>query len=134
MRFKIKCMKCENIYNYCTHSRNNDWLKSFKKNDPHPSSLIDSNVNLRWNIENVRSWGMLFGSRHFEGRGACWSFEMGLGRMTSNHSLTWTCTNQTTSWLMHSRNTLVLGRAMGKFGFTRLTMVRTWGKPPSSPL
>ncbi len=31
MRFKIKFMRCENIYNYCTHSRNNDWLKSFKE-------------------------------------------------------------------------------------------------------
>jgi len=26
---------------------------------------------------------MLPGSHHFGGKGACWSFEMGLGRMTS---------------------------------------------------
>jgi len=51
------------------------------------------------NNRNVRSWGTLLGSQHFEGRGVCWSSGMGLGRMTSNHSLTWTCTNQT-SWLM----------------------------------
>ncbi len=29
---------------------------------------------------------------------------------------------------------LVLGRATGDFGFTRLTMVRTRGKPPRSPI
>jgi len=27
---------------------------------------------------------------------------------------------------------LVLGQAMGKLGFTRLTMTWTWGKPPTS--
>ncbi len=52
-----------------------------------------------------RSWGALFNSQHFKGRGVCWSFGMGLGRMTSNQSLTRTCTNQTTSWLMHSQST-----------------------------
>ncbi len=32
----------------------------------------------------------------------CWSSKMRLKRMTRNQSLTPTCTNQTTSWLMHS--------------------------------
>ncbi len=45
---------------------------------------------------------MFLGSQQFKGRGACWSSEMGLRRMTSVQSLTWTCTNQTTSWLMHN--------------------------------
>jgi hypothetical protein len=30
-----------------------------------------------------RSWGMLPSSRHFGSRGACWSFEMRLGQVTS---------------------------------------------------
>jgi hypothetical protein len=30
---------------------------------------------------------------------------MGLGRMKSIQSLTWICTNQTTSWLMHNLST-----------------------------
>jgi hypothetical protein len=48
---------------------------------------------------------MLLGSQDFGGKGVCWSSEMGLGRMTSNQSLTHTCTNQTTSWLVHSLST-----------------------------
>jgi hypothetical protein len=57
-----------------------------------PSSWIDSNVSLKW-----KQWKSqectLPGSHHFEGaRGACWSSEMGLGRMTSTYSLTRTCT------------------------------------------
>jgi hypothetical protein len=44
------------------------------------------------------------------------------------------CTNETTSWLVHSWNFLVLGQAMSNLRFTRLTTARTWGKPPSSPL
>jgi hypothetical protein len=31
-----------------------------------------------------RNWGALPGSQHFAGRGVCWSFEMGLGRLISN--------------------------------------------------
>jgi hypothetical protein len=27
----------------------------------------------------------------------------------------------------------LIGRTMGKFGLTKLTMARTWGKPPPSP-
>jgi hypothetical protein len=31
-----------------------------------------------------RNWGAFLGSPHFGGRKACWSFGMGLGRLTSN--------------------------------------------------
>jgi hypothetical protein len=52
-----------------------------------------------------RELGVFPNSQHFASKGACWSSGMGLGRMISNQSFTWTCTNQTTSWLMHSKNT-----------------------------
>jgi hypothetical protein len=48
---------------------------------------------------------MLLGSQHFGGKRACWSSRMTLGRMTSNQSLTRTCTNQTTNWLVHNWST-----------------------------
>jgi hypothetical protein len=35
-------------------------------------------------VERRKSWGMFLSLQHFEGRGACWSSEMGLGRWTSN--------------------------------------------------
>ncbi len=60
---------------------------------------------------------------------------MGLGRMTSN---------LITHSNLHQTNTpvgqyyvgapLVLGQATGNFGLTRLTMARTRGKPPPSPI
>jgi len=37
-------------------------------------------------IRRKKSWGALSGSQHFGGRGACWSSEMRLGRLTS-HSI-----------------------------------------------
>jgi hypothetical protein len=52
-----------------------------------------------------RSWGTLFGSQHFGGRGVCWSFWMGTRKSDKHQLLIWTCTNQTTSWLVHSLNT-----------------------------
>ncbi len=61
------------------------------------------------NIERVRNWGTLLDLQHFGVRRTCWSSGMRLGRMTSNQSLTWTCTNQTTSWLVHSWNTSDVG-------------------------
>jgi hypothetical protein len=36
-----------------------------------------------------KNWGALLGLSHFEGKGACWSSGMGLGRLTSK-SLTHT--------------------------------------------
>jgi hypothetical protein len=48
------------------------------------------------NNERVRSWGMLLGSQHFGGRGACWSFRMGLGKNDKQliHSLGFAQTKQ----------------------------------------
>ncbi len=59
-----------------------------------------------WGENNgiVRNWGTLLGSEHFGSRGACWSSGMEPGRLKSNLLLTWTCINQTTSWLLHSWN------------------------------
>jgi len=48
---------------------------------------------------------MLPGSQHFGGKGACSSCGMGLKRMINTYSFTWTCTNQTKNWLLHSLNT-----------------------------
>jgi hypothetical protein len=31
LRFRIKCVRFENIYNYNTHSNSSDWLKTFKR-------------------------------------------------------------------------------------------------------
>ncbi len=36
------------------------------------------------NNERKRNWGVLSNSQHFGGKGACWSFKMGLGRLTRN--------------------------------------------------
>ncbi len=61
-----------------------------------------------------RSWGVLPNSQHFGDRGACWSSGMRLGRMTSNQSLTQTCTNPTTSWLVHSWSTFGPRKSHGR--------------------
>jgi hypothetical protein len=52
--------------------------------DAPPSSLMDSTVNPKVNNKRRRSWGALLNSQQFGGRGACWSSEMGVGRLTSN--------------------------------------------------
>jgi hypothetical protein len=49
-----------------------------------PNSLMDSNVNLNWKQQKSEEsqhapWFVTF----WRGRGACWSFGMGLWRMTS---------------------------------------------------
>jgi hypothetical protein len=51
----------------------------------------------------MKSWGTFPSSQHFSRVEGC-AGVLGwvLGRMTSNQLLTWTCTNQTTSWLMHN--------------------------------
>jgi hypothetical protein len=65
-----------------------EW-KNFSANytiilDTLPSFLIDSNVSLKCKQQKSNELGDTFpGSQHFRGRGACWSFRMGLGRMTS---------------------------------------------------
>jgi len=58
----------------------------------------------------------------------------GLRSLINNSLFAWTCTNQTTSWLMCSWGTLVHGRTMGKHELTRLTTAQSWGKPSPSPL
>jgi hypothetical protein len=40
-----------------------------------------------------------------KGREVCWSSEMGTRKSDKHQLLTWTCTNQTTSWLVHSLST-----------------------------
>ncbi len=52
-----------------------------------------------------RSWGTLPDPQHFGGKKVCWSSEMGLRRMTNNQSITQTCTNQITNWLLHRWST-----------------------------
>ncbi len=80
---------------------------------------------------------MLLGSQHFGGRRACWSFRMRLGRMTSNQSLTHTCTNQTTSWLMHNQSTFGARTSHGQTQTHKTHKTHhdpDLGKPPSSSL
>jgi hypothetical protein len=64
----------------------------------------------------------------------CWSSGMGLGRIDKLQLFTQTCTNPTRGDQCIIIALLVLGRAMGNFGLTRLTTAWTWGKPPPSPL
>jgi hypothetical protein len=52
---------------------------------------------------------------------------MGLERMTSNYSITWIYTNQTTRWLVHSLGIFGARMNHGQFRLTRLTTARTWG-------
>ncbi len=47
------------------------------------NSLMDSNMSLTENNRRARNQSMLLRSQYFGGRGACWSFKMGLGRVTS---------------------------------------------------
>ncbi len=71
-----------------------------------------------WGENNgrVKSCGMVPGSQHFGGRGACWSPEMGIRKNDKHQLCTWTCTNQITSWLVHS---------LSAFG-ARMSHGQTW--------
>jgi hypothetical protein len=73
--------------------------------DALPSSLINSNMNLKWKQRKRKELGHAHWFATLWGKGACWSSGMGLGRSTSTYSLTRTCTNQTTSWLVHNWST-----------------------------
>jgi hypothetical protein len=44
----------------------------------HPKLLDGFNCESKGENNRRRSWGILLGSQHFEGKKACWSFEMGL--------------------------------------------------------
>ncbi len=91
-------------------------------------------MNLKRRQWKSKSWGTLPSSQHFGGRTACWSCRMGTRKSDKHQLFTRTCTNQPTSWLVRSWNTLVHGRAMSKHELTKFTMARTWGKSPPSPL
>ncbi len=66
------------------------------------------------------------------GRRACWSSEMGLGRVDKLHSLTRACTQPTQGGQYIIGAPLVTSHE--QHGHTRLTIARTRGKPPPSPL
>ncbi len=59
---------------------------------------------------------------------------MGLRRWTSFTQLLISASNQPQLVSSLSRTPLVLGRALGDFGLTRLTTARTREKPPPSPI
>jgi len=44
---------------------------------------MDLIANLKMNNGRMRSRGAFPGSQHFKGRGVCWSFKVGLRRLTS---------------------------------------------------
>jgi hypothetical protein len=68
------------------------------------------------------------------GRGAWWSFGIGLQRRTS-YSFTRTCIKPNNKLVSsHSGAPLVLGQAMGNLGLTWLIMAQIRGKPPPSPI
>ncbi len=70
---------------------------------------------------------MFLGSQHFGDRRACQSFEIGTRQSDKQvNLLTWTCTNQTISWLVHSWSTFS--------AWTNHEQTQTQGKPPPSPL
>jgi hypothetical protein len=56
------------------------------------------------NRRRIRSWGMLSGSQHFGGRGACWSSGMGLGRLTISLFIHTNLHKPNNSWLVHNLN------------------------------
>jgi hypothetical protein len=66
--------------------------------DALPSSLMDSKGNKVENNGKVRSSGHTpWLSTFWRGRGACWSSEMGLGKIDKLQSITWICTKLTQS-------------------------------------
>jgi hypothetical protein len=85
-------------------------------------------------MELRKTWGTFSVFSIRRGRGACWSSEMGLGKVT-NYSLTRTCIQPTNKLVSsHSRAPLVLGQATSNSsGLTWLTTAQIWGKPPPSP-
>jgi hypothetical protein len=103
--------------------------------DTSPSSLMDSTTSLKVKIakgEGVRVCSLAHNTSGVEGRFGAprWDQE----DWQAIQLFTWTCTNQTTSWLMHSWSTLLHGRTTGKHELTRLITTRIWGKPLLSPL
>ncbi len=77
---------------------------------------------------------MLLGLQHFGGRGACWSFEMGLRRMISTCSLTRIYKNQTTRWLVHSLNTFGAKTSHGQLKIHKIHHGLNLGEAITFPL
>ncbi len=102
--------------------------------DALPSSLIDSNVSLKWKQRKSKKLGHVIWLAILWGRRVCYSSGMGIKKSDKHQLLTRTCTNQTTSWLMCNYSTLVHGRNTGEHKLTRFTTTQTLGRPPPSPL
>jgi hypothetical protein len=97
---------------------------------------MDSTVNPKGeNNRRTRSWGTLLGSKHFQGRGACWSSRMGTRKSDKqvNYSHGPAQTKQQVGYCVVG-TLLVHGQITSKHRLTRLITARTWGKPPPSPL
>jgi len=79
-----------------------------------PNSLKDSNVSLNRKQQKSKDSGHTpWFTELCRGRGACWSFEMGLGRIDKLQLLTRTCTKLTQNGSCIVGALLVLGRATG---------------------
>jgi hypothetical protein len=85
----------------CNFEKFRGWFSPFY--DMFPTSFIDSNGSLIVKITKEQEVGARSLPRSTLGdRGACWSSGMRTRKSDKHHLLTRTCTNQTTSWLMHS--------------------------------
>jgi hypothetical protein len=73
---------------------------------------------------------MFPGSQNFEGRGACNSLKMGTRKNDKHQLFTRTCTNQTTSWLMHNSSTFGANTSHGQIRTHKTHHGWTWGKAP----
>jgi hypothetical protein len=86
------------------------------------------------NNERVKSRGTFPGSQHFGGVEGVLKIQDGI-RKSWQASLTHTDLHKTNiRWLVHSWNTFGARTSHRQHEHTRLTTVRTWGKPPPSPL
>jgi hypothetical protein len=85
-------------------------------------------------VELWRTQGMFPALSTRRGRRACWSFEMGLGRVTSFTYLLKPASNYNKLVNSIFGAPLVLRQISGNPRLTRLTTARTWGKPPPSPI
>ncbi len=75
--------------------------------DAPPNSLMESIMNPKCeNSERTKNWGTFLGLQYFGGqRGVLEPRDGDQDEWQASQLFTQTCTNQTTSWLMHSCNT-----------------------------
>jgi hypothetical protein len=67
-----------------------------------PKFLVRPKKGLNYSrAELWKTWGTFLALSIKRGRGVCWSFEMGLGRVKSFSYLFEPTSNQPTSWLIH---------------------------------